>query len=256
MKRGLLAFLLMMTVCLPASAFADAPMKNETVQSCDASQTITHEEAAALLGVDANSIAGIVPGPFQGVWEVNITVNGKVHLIYVDCSKKFFIQGHIFRLSNKENLTRARFEELNPVDVSSIPLNNAIVLGKQSSNKRIIVFTDPTCTFCVKLHGAIKEAIRKDPEAAFYIMPYPRNSADKALYEKCQAALCDKSGKILDDIYAGKEVGPPTCKSNAVDEIIRLVERLQIQGTPSMVLPDGRVTSGYRNAEDILKLLK
>jgi hypothetical protein len=35
-----------------------------------------------------------------------------------------------------------------------------------------------------------KKAVAKDPEAAFYVMPYPRNKNDKAAYNKRLAAVC------------------------------------------------------------------
>lgn len=225
-------------------------------KSCAACHTLTREEAASLLKGMADNVVGVLPGPFQGTWEVDASLGGKVYPLYLDYSRKFLFQGQFLRLSDRENISRLRFEELNRADTSSIPLKDAIVLGNASSKRRIIVLTDPSCPYCVKLHGAIKEAIAKDPQAAFFIMPYPRNPADKATYSKCLAAVCDKSGKILDDAFTGKAVPAPACQSTAVDETIRLAERLQARGTPTLVLPDGRVLSGYRDADELLALTR
>jgi protein-disulfide isomerase len=41
-----------------------------------------------------------------------------------------------------------------------------------------------------------------------------------------------------------------------VDDTMRLADRLGIQGTPSMVLPDGRIVSGYMEADALLSLLR
>jgi thiol:disulfide interchange protein DsbC len=236
-----------------AAAFGnDDPAK----KSCAGCHTLTREEAASALRGMVDNVAGIVPGPIQGTWEVDASIKGKIYPIYMDYSKKYMIQGQFFRVSDKENITRLRFADLNRVDFSSIPLKDAIVLGNGSSKRRIIVLTDPSCPYCVKLHGAIKEAVAKDPEAAFYVMPYPRNPDDRLTYSKCLAAVCDKSGKILDDIFGGKTVPPPTCQSGAVDETIRLAERLQTQGTPSMILPDGRVVTGHMEADALLALTR
>ena len=257
MIQMLRVFLVLMTALFLTPVSSAAFDKNSASEKpCAACHTITREEVATLLGAETENIKEIVPGPFQGIWETRILVSGKVYLVYVDYSKKYLFQGQIIRFSDKENLTQSRMEDLNRVDASSIPLNNAIVFGNQSSKKIIIVMTDPSCHYCIKLHESIKEAVNKDPEAAFYVMPYPRNPANKAIYEKCLAAICDKSGKTLDDIYAGKQIPPATCKSDAVDENIRMAERLKIPGTPSMILPDGRVISGYRNADDLLKLIR
>ena len=87
-------------------------------------------------------------------------------------------------------------------------------------------------------------------------MPYPRNRNDQATYRKCLAVVCSKSVKLLDDAYAGKELPAATCETDAVDETIRLAERLRIQGTPTMILPDGRMIGGYMAADAILALIK
>ena len=92
------------------------------------------------------------------------------------------------------------------MDVASIPVKDAIRVGSPSAKKTVIVLSDPTCPYCVKLHGEIKKAAAKDADVAFLVMPYPRNSKDKATYRKCQAVVCAKSEKMLDDAYAGKEL--------------------------------------------------
>jgi len=56
--------------------------------------------------------------------------------------------------------------------------------------------------------------------------------------------------------FAGKEVPAAACKSDAVDETIRLAGRLKIEGTPTMILPDGRLISGYMEADALLALIK
>jgi thiol:disulfide interchange protein DsbC len=237
----------------PAAAFG----KNDpAAKSCTGCHALTREEAASILAGVTDNIVGIVPGPVRGIWEIDASIEGKTYPIYVDYAKKYILQGQFLRLPERENITRLRHAELNRVDVSSIPLKDAILVGNGSSKRRIIVLTDPSCPYCMRLHGAIREAAAKDPEAAFYIMPYPRNPEDKAVYSKCLAAVCDKSGNVLDDIFAGKPAPPPACKSGAVDETIRLVERLRIQGTPSMILPDGRIVTGYMEAEALLGLTR
>jgi len=59
------------------------------------------------------------------------------------------------------------------VDVASIPVRDAIRVGSKAARKTVIVLSDPTCPYCVKLHGEIKKAVAKDPDVAFLVMPYP-----------------------------------------------------------------------------------
>jgi thiol:disulfide interchange protein DsbC len=257
MTRKILCFLAAASVLLaaagPVAAFTDNGCSRGTCVDC---HQLTREDAESALGDLVDNVVGVAPGPFPGVWEVDALKGGKIFPIYLDYSRKYLLNGQFIRLADMQNLTLLRYTDLNRVDVSSIPLKDAIVVGNKSATKGIIVLTDPTCPYCVKLHGEIRKAVAKDPEAAFYIMPYPRNPNDKATLKKCLAVVCAKSAKLLDDAYSGKQLPEPSCKSNAVLETMKLAQRLQIQGTPSMILPDGRVVSGYMDADRLLALFR
>ena len=187
---------------------------------------------------------------------MDVARGGKTYPIYLDYSLKYLISGQFIRLSDMANLTGQRYQDLNRVDVASIPVRDAIRVGSKAAKKSVIVLSDPTCPHCVRLHGEIKKAVAKDPDVAFLVMPYPRNPKDIATYRKCQAVICSKSEKLLDDAYAGKALPEPDCNTGAVDDTIRLTERLKIEGTPMMILPDGRMISGYMEAEALLALIK
>ncbi|MFA6147578.1 MAG: DsbC family protein [bacterium] len=247
------AAILVLNLPIPAAAFRK---EAGAAKGCAECHKLTKEEAGKILGKIVDNVVGVVPGPFPGVWEVDVARDGKTYPIYLDYSLKYLLNGQFIRLGDMANLTGERFADLNRVDVASIPLKNAIRVGSPSAKKKVIVLTDPTCPYCVKLHGEIKKAAAKDADAAFFVMPYPRNRNDKDTYRKCLAVVCSKSEKLLDDAYAGKELLPAACKTAAVDETMRLADRLKIQGTPTMILPDGRMFSGYMAAEEILALLK
>lgn len=245
------AFLLHLTG--PAAAFQK---EAGAAKECAECHKLTKEEAGKVLGKVVDNVVGVVQGPFPGIWEVDVARDGKTYPIYLDYSLKYLFNGQFIRLADMANLTGERYADLNRVDVASIPLKDAIRVGSPSAKKKVIVLTDPTCPYCVKLHGEIRKAAAKDADVAFLVMPYPRNRNDKATYAKCLSVVCSKSGKLLDDAYAGKELPPATCKTDAVNETMRLADRLKIQGTPTMILPDGRMVSGYMAAEALLALLK
>ncbi len=248
-----LAAILVLHLPIPAGAFRK---EAGAAKGCSECHKLTKEEAGKILGKMVDNVVAVVQGPFPGVWEVDVARDGRTYPVYVDYSLKYLFNGQFIRLAGMENLTGLRYQDLNRVDVSSIPLKDAIVVGSRSARKKVIVLTDPTCPYCVKLHGEIRKAAAKDADAAFYVMPYPRNAKDKATYRKCLAVVCGKSEKLLDDAYAGKELPAPSCKSNAVDETMKIADRLKIQGTPTMILPDGRLVSGAMEADALLALLK
>jgi thiol:disulfide interchange protein DsbC len=257
MKRFLsvcvLAAFLALFLPAPAAAFRK---EAGATGDCTECHKLSKEEAGKILGKIVDNVVDVAPGPFPGVWEVDVVRNGRIFPLYLDYSLKYLISGQFIRLSDMANLTALRYQDLNRVDVAAIPVQDAIRIGSPGAKKTVIVLSDPTCPYCVKLHGEIRKAVAKDPDVAFLVMPYPRNPKDMATYRKCQAVICAKSEKLLDDAYAGKALPEPACKTGAVDETIRLTERLRIEGTPTMILPDGRMVSGYMEAEALLALLR
>jgi thiol:disulfide interchange protein DsbC len=143
---------------------------------------------------------------------------------------------------------------MNRVDVTQIPLSGAIVVGKKNAKRRIIVFDDPDCPHCAKLHGTAKGIVAKDPDVAFFVRPFPRNN-DQETREKAVSIVCAGTVQALEDAFAGKPLPKGTCGSNAVDETIRTAERFNIRSTPTMIFPDGRVVPGALGADAILSLL-
>jgi thiol:disulfide interchange protein DsbC len=81
--------------------------------------------------------------PIQGLFEVAVETKGQKGIIYLDSSGKYLISGSIVHIATKQNLTQERSSELNKVNVSEIPLDDALVMGDKNAPKRVIVFTDP-----------------------------------------------------------------------------------------------------------------
>jgi thiol:disulfide interchange protein DsbC len=81
--------------------------------------------------------------PIQGLFEVVVESKGKKGIIYLDSSQKYLISGSIVDIATKQNLTQERSAEINKVNVSEIPLDDALVMGSKDAKKKVIVFTDP-----------------------------------------------------------------------------------------------------------------
>jgi hypothetical protein len=103
------------------------------------------DEALILLkDLDPNvKVIAVKAGPVEGLWEVDIESGGKKLAVYVDNSKKYLISGSIIDMKAKRNLTQERLDEINKIDVSQIPLDDALVMGDKEAKYRVIVFDDP-----------------------------------------------------------------------------------------------------------------
>jgi thiol:disulfide interchange protein DsbC len=114
-------------------------------QECSKCHTLNKEEAQDLLRniVPDVVILDVRLSPVKAVWEVDLESRGRKGIVYVDFLKKHFFSGALTSIGEKKNLTQERYIELNKVDVSQIPLDDALVMGDQKARIRVIVFTDP-----------------------------------------------------------------------------------------------------------------
>lgn len=118
---------------------------SETDKERSQSPNLTVDEALTLLkGLDPNvKVITVKTSPVESLWEVDIESGGRKVIVYVDFSKKYLISGAIIDLKEKKNLTQERLSEINKVDVSQIPLDDAVVMGDKTAKHRVIVFDDP-----------------------------------------------------------------------------------------------------------------
>lgn len=236
-----------------ASAFRKESRGSGECRDC---HSLTREEAGKILGGMVDNVLNVEESPVQGLWMVDIAKAGRKFPVFIDFSKNYLLGGQMIRLSTKEDITGARMMKLNEIklDNPQIPLDDALVMGNPSAKRKIVVFSDPDCHYCKKLHGELKTVIDNVPEVAFYIKLYSRNNTP-ASTEKAKSVLCAKSIALLEDAFAGKPLPPPSCSTQAPEETLKLAGKLGIRGTPTLVLPDGRVLSGYRDAKALMQLL-
>ena len=222
--------------------------------TCADCHSITKAEAEQLLGGMVDKVNSVEFAEVPGMWVAEVEKDQKKLPVYIDFSKQYLVSGNVIRLNDKENVTRQRSVRMNSVDVSKIPLADALLLGKPSAKTKVIVFTDPECPYCKKLHEELKEVVRRNPEVAFLIKLFPLKMHPNA-YDISKSIVCNNSMEYLELSFSGKPVPAPNCEIPVVDQTIALAGELGIRSTPTLVLPDGRVIPGYRKAEAILTII-
>jgi len=118
-------------------------------QDCSKCHTLSNDQAKNILDdlVPNIKVLHVVQAQITGMWEVGADIGGKKAIIYLDYSKKYIISpatgGNIVELKTKANLTMDSFQKINKVDVSKIPLKDALVMGDRNAKHKVIVFDDP-----------------------------------------------------------------------------------------------------------------
>jgi len=112
---------------------------------CGAEKGLTKERAESALKemITDVKILEVRPAQVKGLWEVAIETRGQKGVVYLDSTGHYGVFGSILDLKTKTNFTQERNSELNKVDVSKIPLGDALVMGDKNAKYHIIVFDDP-----------------------------------------------------------------------------------------------------------------
>jgi len=241
----MLRFFVLVLLCLApmtAWSFGGAGCGSGACVDC---HSLTTDEAMKLLPPGAEQITSVQLAEVGGLWEVKGRAKGQMFTAYIDFSKKYLIAGRILRLRDGVDLSRS-------VDVAELSSEGAFLIGDAQAAVKIFVFTDVKCHFCQKMHPELYQVVEQNPQIAFYVKLLPLMS-DKQTVNKI---VCSGSNKVLDDAMVGKIPTAPDLDCPAVDESAAFAKRWNIRSTPTLVLPDGKVLPGGRNAADLLKVLK
>lgn len=264
MARYLAAgFLLFVSASVYAASEEGCGDSTSAAHSLDCSRchTLTTQDAGRLMA-GLGEVKGVRHSPVKGLYEVTVENSGKLGIAYVDYSKKHVLSGQIFSAEtrkpvNAEQGATAPSPTQRKVDINNLPVKNSIVLGNPDGKKKLFVFTDPDCPFCAKLHHELIKLIYMEPDLAIYVKMFPLKMHPNA-YDKARVILgAADPVYMLNKAFAGEQLPVPGERDSKepVDATIKLAESLGMNGTPMLVLPDGRIVSGFREADRIKKLL-
>lgn len=230
---------------LTASTFEGPPGCGKDCSTC---HTLTQKEAEDMLKIKD---AKISDAPAKGIWQVDGVYNGNPVRVHID-----FAKTHLLLIKDFipiENIGKQ--PEMKKVDLKDIPLTGTLLVGNKKAKNKFIVFDDPDCPYCRKLHVEIKKLVEKRDDVAFYIKLYPLPMHPEA-YEKSKAILCENSLKMLDDAFEGKPLSKANCDTKEVDNNIQTAKNLGISGTPAIILPDGRLIPGFVEGDVLMKIME
>jgi thiol:disulfide interchange protein DsbC len=253
---------------VPAFAFSKEGGMGCGAGRCSDCHSLSLQEATTLLkGID--KVLNVEFSELPGFWSVDAEKAGQKFPIFVDFSKKYVLAGSIIKIATGEDLTQQRMAQLNKgkpaaappapaakkVDIKSIPVDDAILLGRADAKSKVIVFTDPECPYCKKAHSEMQEVVKADPNIAFLIKLMPLKMHPNA-YGLSKTILCSTNPlSVLEAVLHGAPVAPSACPTTKVDETLATAQKLGITSTPTLILPDGTILPGYKKAADLLKIL-
>lgn len=204
-------------------------------------------ETALIKAVFENTKGAVKPdairhSPIAGVFEVK----AGTEIIYVDKTGRYaFVENHLIDLVEAKDLTAMRLEDMTTIDFDSLPLDKAIVTVRGNGTRRLAVFEDPYCLHC----RTLRKLLSQIDDVTIYAFPISLQRNDGFIL--ASAAICAvnkvkawEAVMTTDAPSAAGKTASAECKSTIASFMELADKKLNIKGTPTVFLSDGRRIEG------------
>ena len=217
-------------------------------------QAVAGDETEAVTKVLQHLIPGSMPdsiadSQIPGLYVVSYGPD----VLYITKDGRYVLEGDLLNTQTRENLTEtirstARLKLLNAVDPKSM-----IVYAPKQIKHTITVFTDVDCVFCRKLHSQMADYNKYG--IAIRYLSFPRSGVDTESYYKAVSVWCSPDRKAaLTRAKLGEPLKRTNC-DNPVRQQMALADKLGVNATPTLILEDGSLVSGYIPPDRMSKML-
>jgi thiol:disulfide interchange protein DsbC len=192
-------------------------------------------------------ITEIKPSPLPGLYEVSFGT----HVAFVSADGKYMLMGDLIDIESRKNLTAERRTALILKATEAVGEANMIVFAPEHAVKHTLtVFSDVDCPYCARLHREIPALTRAGVKVRYLL--FPRAGVGSESYKRSVAVWCAKDrAQAVGTAMSGGKLAMKTCP-NPVDEHLQLGADIGVQGTPTLILDDGRIIPGYLPAPELL----
>jgi thiol:disulfide interchange protein DsbC len=237
----------------PDDAAAGIRVASNGGETADASESPVTRRLAELLPPNAE-IGEPEETPVAGIFGVR---TGSRY-VYLDESGRYAFIGKLMDLEKGEDLSEQKLGTMRLEKLSTFADADKVVFPAKGEEKaHLDVFTDTTCPYCRRLHGEVPELQAAGITVRY--LPFPRGGLRGKGYDEMRSVWCAEDRRA--EMNAAKsgapyDVGATDCESaKAVGTGYRLGVEVGVTGTPSIILPDGRMIPGYRPWRDLAAAL-
>ena len=207
----------------------------------DASKIVTDALHAVAPKAKIDSIVeSSLPGFYAAVIEG--------HVLYVSADGKYLIQGQVFNVPQRRDISDEPLAGLRKQGIAKIPQEKRLVFAPPHPKYKVTVFTDVDCPYCRQFHKQIAEYNKFGIEVDYVLFPLSIHpGADK----KAETVWCsaDRNGAYTAAMN-GQTLAPKTC-NNPVAELTSIAMAMGVNGTPAIVADDGSQLGGYVTPQDL-----
>lgn len=219
-------------------------------------QTDAAQRLVETLRVDGRSmpVASVEATPLAGFYQVRLETGER---FYTDSQGDYFLVGDLYE--NAEggliNLTEQTRNAERAARLAAVPETERVIFrGTEAPRARVTVFTDTTCPYCRRLHEEVPRL--NEMGIAVDYLAFPRAGLNSPGGREMQQVWCaDNPSEAMSAAKREEPLEGDASCDNPVEEQYHLGMELGVQGTPAIILPDGRLVPGYVPAERLAAML-
>ncbi|MBZ0330243.1 DsbC family protein [Halomonas sp. ANAO-440] len=229
----------LIALSLPASALAgDAALLAERLQ----------------VGGQPMPVASIRDTPMEGIYQVRLETGES---FYSDVEGQYFLVGDLYENSDQGlvNLTEQSRNDERVARLADVAEGERVIFrGTGESRAEIVVFTDTTCPYCRQFHEEVPDLNAMGIEVHY--LAFPRVGMDGQGARELQQIWCaDNRSEAMTAVKREEALSSVGDCDNPVEAQYHLGMEIGVQGTPAIVLPDGRMVPGYVPADRLAAML-
>ncbi|SCZ49702.1 DsbC family protein [Thiohalomonas denitrificans] len=189
--------------------------------------------------------------PLPGIYQV---VYGS-DIFYFSEDGRYMLRGDLVDLKSNTNLSEQTRSTARKAAVSRLDEETMIVYPAKGTAKHVVtVFTDIDCPYCRKLHDGMEEMNEMGIEIRY--LAFPRAGIGSSTFRNMASIWCAEDPRAaMDSAKSGGKVEAADC-DHGIEEHMKLVRELGINGTPALILDDGRLIGGYVPPKKLLPMLE
>lgn len=176
--------------------------------------------------------------PIPGIYELRIGTD----ILYADETGSYLIEGAMLDTKTQIDLTKARVDKLTMIDVSTLPLKDAMVFKQGTGLRKLVVFADPNCGYCKRIERDLLAL--KDVTIYTYLLPILGPDSNV----KSRDIWCAKDSAKAWRSWMIDGVTPPKqsdkCDTAVLERNLEIGRKYKINGTPAVVFEDGTRSPG------------
>jgi thiol:disulfide interchange protein DsbC len=177
--------------------------------------------------------------PVPGLMQVQIGGD----IVYMSEDGRYLVQGRLIDMETQSDLTDAAKAVLRQEQLQSLDRAELVSFGSDDADYEVLVFTDPDCGYCRRLHQQMAEYEAAGIKISY--LAFPRAGVGSQTYDKMVSVWCAEDRQSAMDVAkAGRTPTPATC-DNPVTEQYQMGQSLGVTGTPSIMTFNGDIIPGY-----------